>query len=105
GDKNSNRLTSTTVSGIIELYKYDLHGNIEQMPHLANHADLNEPNMHWDFKDELTKVDLGGGGTAYYIYDTGGQRVRKVHEHLGALIEERIYLGSYEIYRKRKGNG
>lgn len=33
--------------------------------------------MVWDFKDQLREVNLGGGGTAYYVY-SGGQRVRKV---------------------------
>ena len=46
-------------------------------------------------------MDLGGGGTAYYVYDAGGQRVRKVIEtQNGTLSEERIYLGGFEIYRK-----
>ena len=48
------------------------------------------------FKDQLHEVDLGGGGTAFYVYDAAGQRVRKVHEHNGATVEERIYLGGFE---------
>jgi hypothetical protein len=99
-DKKSNRLSSTTVGGFIETCRHDLHGNIERMPHLENHPNPAEPNMHWDYKDQLNQVDLGGGGTAYYVYDASGQRVRKVHEHIGALVEERIYLGNFEVYRK-----
>jgi len=34
--------------------------------------------MSWDPNEHLRIVDLGGGGTAYYTYDAGGQRVRKV---------------------------
>jgi RHS repeat-associated protein len=96
--KPSNRLSSSTVGGSsasTEPYAYDLHGNIVSMPHL--------PGMTWDFADQLTQVDLLGGGTAYYVYDSAGQRVRKVIERLGALVEERIYLGGYEVYRKRLG--
>ncbi|XXY68345.1 hypothetical protein WMF37_45610 [Sorangium sp. So ce291] len=37
-------------------------------------------------------------------YDAKGQRVRKVWEHSG-LVEERIYLGGYEVYRRRNGSG
>src|SRR2546427_8337156 len=59
--------------------------------------------MVWNSQDQLQQVDLGGGGTAYYVYDGGGQRVRKVVEHNGATMEERIYLGGYEVYRKRQG--
>jgi RHS repeat-associated protein len=48
--------------------------------------------------------DLGGGGVVYYTHDAAGQRVRKVWEHSG-LVEERIYLGGYEVYRKRDVSG
>ena len=97
--KQGNRLTSTIVGTVTDTYSsngdgYDAHGNMLSMPHLAH--------MEWDFKDELSVVDLGGGGTAYYVYDAGGQRVRKVVEkNNGTLIEERIYLGGFEVFRKR----
>jgi RHS repeat-associated protein len=94
--QKSNRLSSTQVgAGTPEPYTYDAHGNMITMPHL--------PQMRWDFEDQLTEVDLQGGGTAYYVYDAGGQRVRKVIERNGATVEERIYLGGYEVYRKRQG--
>jgi hypothetical protein len=37
------------------------------MPHLRNPANLQEGNMHWDYKDQLRQIELGGGGTAYYM--------------------------------------
>ncbi|SFN24798.1 RHS repeat-associated core domain-containing protein [Nitrosospira briensis] len=92
--QNSNRLSDTRVGETTETYAYDIHGNMLQLPHLAE--------MAWDFKDQLRAVGLGGGGRAYYVYDASGQRVRKVHEHNGSTVEERIYLGGFEIYRKRK---
>jgi hypothetical protein len=65
---------------------------------------MNSMQMEWDFKDQLQQVDLGGGGTAY-IYDVGGQRVRKVIEtQNGERKDERLYLGAVEIYRKFGGN-
>ncbi len=68
------------------------------MPHLAG--------MEWDYRDQLEHVNLGGGGLVYYVYDAGGQRVRKIAEkNGGALIEERIYLGGFEIFRRRNGSG
>ena len=96
--KPSNRLSSSTVGGSsasIEPYTHDVHGNIISMPHL--------PVMTWDFADQLTQVDLLGGGKAYYVYDSAGQRVRKVIERIGATVEERVYLGDFELYRKRVG--
>jgi RHS repeat-associated protein len=102
-DKKNNRLSSTMVRGTTYSYKHDAHGNETRMPHLAHHDPNEYENMHWDSKDQLQKVDLDGGGIAYYIYDASGRRVRKIHEHNGALMEERIYLGNFEVYRKRTG--
>jgi len=83
------------------IYPHDSHGNMIQMPHL--------PIMEWDFKDQLHSVQKqvvngGGGESAYYIYDAGGQRIRKVIKgQNGSIKEERLYLGGFEIYRKRLG--
>ncbi|HEV8483197.1 MAG TPA: SpvB/TcaC N-terminal domain-containing protein, partial [Blastocatellia bacterium] len=93
----NNRLSGTTVGAMNESYTYDAHGSMLKMPHL--------PVMQWDFHDQLQQVDLGGGGTAYYVYDAAGQRVRKIHEHNGSTVEERIYLGGFEIYQKRNSTG
>ncbi|MBS0156141.1 MAG: hypothetical protein JSS38_16230 [Nitrospira sp.] len=98
--KFSNRLSSTTVgrslvSLLPENYTYDAHGNMLTMPHL--------PAMQWDCHDQLAQVDLGGGGTAYYVYDATEQRTRKVIKRLSGKIEERFYLGGYELYRERTG--
>lgn len=95
-DPNSNRLLQTgkPSGSVIETYDHDAHGNMIRMPHLKA--------MQWDFKDQLQAVDLGGGGQAYYAYDSEGQRVRKVWEKQGGLVEERIYLGGhFEIFRRR----
>lgn len=97
--KKNNRLTRTTVgNGLnqVEPYTHDAHGNMTSMPHLAA--------MVWDFKDQFQQADLGGGGTAYYVYDGAGQRVRKVIESQnGARQKERLYLGGFEIYREYNG--
>ena len=66
------------------------------MPHL--------PSIGWDHNDQMQEVGLGGGGTTYSTYDAAGQRVRKVWEHSG-LVEERIYLDGWEVYRKRDSLG
>ena len=96
--RQSNRLSSSTVAGITEPYTYDAHGNMTSMAHL--------PQMNWNFKDQLETVDLQGGGRAYYVYDAGGQRVRKVVERTGAnhavtQVNERLYLGGFEVYREQ----
>jgi RHS repeat-associated protein len=92
----NNRLTSTQVGQYEECYSYDADGNMTRMPHL--------PRIAWDFKDQLhatRRRNSGRGETTYYVYDSAGQRVRKVTERgSGSRQHERVYLGSFEIYRK-----
>ncbi|MFZ2900360.1 MAG: SpvB/TcaC N-terminal domain-containing protein [Saprospiraceae bacterium] len=113
--KQSNRLTSTTIGATTETYStlgdgYDAHGNMLRMPQLQI--------MQWDFKDQLqmsqrqavNAADEEGvqrqGERTWYVYDAGGQRVRKVTEtQNGKPKDERIYLGGFEVYRKYNGNG
>jgi RHS repeat-associated protein len=104
--KRGNRLTRTTINPNgaepqVEAYQHDVHGNIVRMPHLGAGSPV--PNMQWDYRDQLRQIDLGGGGVAHYVYDAGGKRVRKVRAKTAALIEERIYIGVFEIYRKHCG--
>jgi RHS repeat-associated protein len=102
--QQSNRLSSTTVGNNNpppERYGHDAHGNTIRMPHLG--GEHPEPNLHWDYRDQLRQADLGGGGTAYYVYDAGGQRVRKVWEKAPGLTEERIYFGGFEVFRRHNG--
>jgi len=100
---NTNRLKATSTDGDAEgvfsmKYFHDLHGNMTSMPHLSTPGSL-----VWNFSDQLKQVDLGSGGTAYYVYGSDGNRIRKVIERQGGLIQERIYLGVVEIYRERQG--
>ncbi|MCL4299100.1 MAG: toxin [Anaerolineae bacterium] len=104
--QRSNRLTRTTVGNgfnHLETYTYtDTLGDDGQGCMTA----INNIKLAWDFEDQLQQVDLGGGGTAYYVYDAGGQRVRKVIQRQnGARQAERLYLGGFEVYREYNGNG
>jgi RHS repeat-associated protein len=112
--KQNNRLTSTTVGATTETYStggdgYDAHGNMLRMPHLQV--------MQWDFKDQLqmtrrqavNAADPDGvqhqGERTWYIYDSAGQRVRKVTElGTGQVKDERVYLSGFELYRKNGAN-
>ncbi len=100
---DSNRLLGTSVPGdapgtLSAPYDHDEAGNMVHMPHLTE--------IRWDHANRLQSLkkqvlsEPGTANDAYFGYDTSGQRVRKVYEH-GGLIEEHIYLGGYEVYRKR----
>jgi len=106
--KNSNRLSSTLVGGITEPYTHDARGNMTAMPHLTL--------MQWDFKDQLCTTSRQAVNaapppdkvpeTTFYVYDGGGQRVRKITERQnGSRKAERIYLGGFEIYREFDSGG
>jgi RHS repeat-associated protein len=109
-----NRLSSTSLPGdpvaglFSATYAYDAHGNMTQMPHL--------PAMTWDEEDRLRSttrqvVNTGTPATSYYVYDSGGQRVRKLTDGQAAAGQnvvrqkERIYLGGIEIYREYAADG
>ncbi len=106
----SNRLTRTDGSAGPAVFStagsgYDEHGNSLAMPHLQE--------LRWDFMDclRMTRRQAVGPGDddgaqrqderTWYVYDTDGQRVRKVTVlATGAIKDERLYLGPYELYRR-----
>lgn len=103
-EDNSNRLQSTSLPGdpdtgtLPNRYAHDTGGNMLTMPHLAR--------MDWDARDRLRTVDLGGGGTAHYVYDVSGARARKVVlRQNGTRLREHLYLGTLEIQREFAGDG
>lgn len=107
-EANTNRLINTQIGGqTFEYPHHEQHGFMVQMPHLSL--------MEWNFKDELRAtarqvVNTGTPEITYYVYDSSGQRVRKVTENQASagntptIREERLYLGSVEIYRNHSGN-
>lgn len=81
-------------------YGYDTHGS---MLNLANVPD--EYRLEWDHRDMIREINLGGGGTAYYQYDSNKQRSRKrIVNQNGGGYWERIYLGGHERYRRYNGS-
>lgn len=81
-------------------YGHDAHGNILNLENVSA-----EQLTRWDYRDMIRASNLLGGGWAYYNYDAGKQRTRKVIENQnGSKQWERIYLDGFEIYR-RYSNG
>ena len=109
--RKSNRLTRTTVgNGLnhVEPYEHDAHGSIASMPHLSL--------MRWNHLDQLEAsarqvADSVSAVTTHYVYDGGGQRVRKVTTQAAGTDatptrrNERIYVDGFETYREYDATG
>jgi RHS repeat-associated protein len=96
-NNTNNKLTTTSIGADTYSYTYDSHGNMHGLESVLGEV--------WDFLDRLQQVDLGGGGKAYYIYDNGGQRIRKIIERPDGSVKERVYLNCIERYREKNANG
>ena len=108
--QHSNRLTALRTGTEDQVFStagdgYDPHGNMLHMPHLAT--------LIWDHTDQLrmsrrqavNASDSDGqtrhGDTTWYVHDHSGRRIRKqTRTASGALRDERLYLGGFEIYRR-----
>ena len=100
-----NRLSRSRLTALAagdERYDYDAHGNTIRMPHLGGGEE--GANLAWDYRNRLAGARLGGGGNAHYCYDPAGKRVRKVWRKSKGVIEERIYVGGSEIFRRRRAD-
>ncbi len=112
--ETGNRLSSTSMPGdpvggpYSATYRHDTAGNMTRMPHL--------PEMTWDVSNRLQSttrqvVASGTPETSYYIYESSGQRLRKItYRQAGTgstptRKSERIYLGPFEIYREYDATG
>src|SRR4030095_3912885 len=101
---SNNRLLSSAVGA--DTYNYPhhpQHGFITALPQLQV--------MKWNFRDELQAASRqslvsGTPETTWYVYDGGGQRVRKITENQAPAGQEptrksqRIYVGGTETYRE-----
>ncbi|MEQ1506802.1 MAG: RHS repeat-associated core domain-containing protein, partial [Myxococcota bacterium] len=101
-ESGNNQLVSTSAPGDhpathTDRYPYNERGAMTAMPHL--------PALVRDPQDQIRRADLDlAGSVAWYAYDAAGQRVRKRVDK-GGVQEERIYVGGYEVWRKRTASG
>jgi len=77
-------------------YRYDTHGSMLNLNNVPQ-----EFRLRWDTRDMIHVANLGGGGWAYYNYDAGKERTRKVITTQSRVKQwERFYLGGTEVYRR-----
>ncbi|KAK7420490.1 hypothetical protein QQX98_002688 [Neonectria punicea] len=111
-----NRLVSCNVSGSLEDYGYEgAAGKVGCMTAMPGYSRLG-----WDCSNKLKsaakqKVKSGVPETTYFVYDSGGKRLRKVteramsegeaNEGVGRKLKETIYLNAAEIQLTYEGDG
>ena len=96
-----NKLLSFTVGGTTYAHTYDANGNLLTETASRHHE--------WGYDDKLRLFRVEASGTpskwAHYLYDSGGQRVKKVY-HVNASTQHiTVYIdGVYEhSYTKNSG--
>ena len=87
-------------------YRHDIHGNMLNLNRTVTPPPLKQEeiwglDIQWDWRDMIRGFDAIGGGIATYHYGIDKQRTRKHITRIGGVVEDRIYLGGYELYRRR----
>lgn len=96
---DSNRLLRSWIGDDVASavpYAHDTHGsmlNLNRAPDTFR--------LRWDHRDMIQAANLGSGGWAYYQYEAGKERTRKVITDAAVNKRwERIYLGGTEVYHR-----
>lgn len=105
---DSNRAVKVSyINGALDYYNvnYDGSGNMQNLENIRS--------LTWNYENNIASADVilrdgSDSDSEYYVYDSSGTRIRKVSERKVSStiteIEEKIYLGNYEIKRIRRKN-
>jgi RHS repeat-associated protein len=115
GQPANNRLWRTWTNGAVwdgigpssVTYRYDSHGSMLNLNRVETpQAEKWGLQIVWDWRDMIRRFDAIGGGMARYHYGIAKQRTRKhITRNGGGVVEDRIYLGGFELYRRRNASG
>ncbi len=104
--ETSNRAITDEMDTSVDVDSYfDAAGNMIQLEHLEAIA--------WNYRNNIASVTIIERDTEndaeYYVYDSSGQRLRKVketHNANGDLLwkEEKLYVAGLELKRRYQGN-
>jgi RHS repeat-associated protein len=93
----SNRLATVTVAQTSYAYSYDTIGNLTD--------ETTSRHFEWDSADRMRVFRTQTSGAepsvhAHYLYDGGGQRVKKLVRKQGGRVEVTVYIdGAFEHHR------
>jgi RHS repeat-associated protein len=86
----TNRLATTTVGSNTVSYSHNTRGAMTAMPHLAA--------IDVDDRDQMVRAAISSTEDWLYVYDSGGQRVRKVRRTGSSVVQDRLYIGAFEVW-------
>jgi RHS repeat-associated protein len=98
---NTNRLEKVTFGNQPFVYTYDANGNMI--------GETSSRHFEWDHADRMKVYRTQTDGSeptvhAHYLYDGGGQRVKKLVRKQGGQVEVTVYIdGSFEYQRNVRG--
>ncbi|MCQ3976647.1 MAG: hypothetical protein DPW09_24710 [Anaerolineae bacterium] len=95
-----NRLATVTVGSMAYPYTYDANGNVT--------GETSSRHFKWDHSDRLCRFRVQPEGTtpsvdAYYLYDSAGQRVKKLVRSQGGQTESTVYID--DLFEHHRQNG
>src|SRR5262245_7763985 len=99
----NNRLATVTIGQTVFDYSYDVSGNGNLIHETTSR------HFEWDYSDRMrvyrTQVDgVEPSVHAHYLYDAGGQRVKKLVRKQGGQYEVTVYIdGIFEVQRTVQG--
>ena len=101
-DSTSNRLTSLRIGASTYRYTYDANGNLR--------TETTSRHFDFDHADRLVAFATQTAGAepsihAQYLYDAGGDRVKKLVRKQGGQVEVTHYLGDVFEHRRWPGAG
>jgi len=97
----NNRLHTLTTGAAVFGYEYDVNGNLTQ--------ETTSRHFEWDYADRMrvyrTQTNASEPSVhVHYLYDAGGQRVKKLVRKQGGQVEVTVYIdGAFEYQRIVRG--
>jgi RHS repeat-associated protein len=102
GGPRNNRLRRVTIGRADFAYTYDDNGNLI--------SEASSRHFEWDHSDQMKSYRTQAGASepsveARYLYDAGGQRVKKLVRRQGGHLESTTYIDGIFEHHRWQGNG
>jgi RHS repeat-associated protein len=99
---NTNRLATVTIGPTVLVYDYDSNGNMISEA-TARHFEWNHSDQMKAFRTQASSAEPSV--YAHYLYDAGGQRVKKLVRKQGGGFEATTYIDGAFEHQRWQSNG